>query len=154
MIGIITYWNAQVLADSKILDTDIWKDTVKPMFGTHLLIVDESNLNPEWGDIAITYENYPTLEAIMEAYPDATYVYLEAERNIPEGMDFTWLHDFVHPEEDVIYVTRCDESILPLISLPMEGNHVVSVNTVNSFAMWAVVIAGIVLYDRKVKGGY
>lgn len=154
MIGVVTYWDEQVLADSKILDTDIWKSTVKPLDATHLLVVDESDLKPEWGDLAITYEIYPTLDAVMSEYPEATYVYLEASRNIPDGIEFDSLSDFIHPAEDVIYIVGPDSSVLPIGSLPMDGNHVVSISTVDGFALWSVVVAGIVLYDRKVKGGY
>lgn len=151
MIGVVTYWNEQVLVNSKILDTDIWKDTIRPLGGTHLLIVDQSNLNPQWGDISISYENYPTLETIFNAYPDSTYVYLESTRNIPENISYTYLKDFVHPAEDVIYVTSCDESVLPIGELPMKGNNVVAIETIDELAIWAVVVAGVVLYDRMVK---
>jgi len=75
----------------------------------------------------------------------------EAERNIPTGIDYIELKDFIHPIDNVIYVTGKDSGSVPLDSLNLEGHYVVTIKTLNDFAMWAIVIAGIVLYDRNSK---
>ena len=147
MIGVIAHWED---LDTTPYVRHIWKDTVKPLFATHLYFVDVDGTAPKEMDLELTYKSFSTLEDALNEHLDAKFVFLEAERNIPPGINYTYLEDFVHPEDDVFYVFGPDSGKLPLEKLEKDESIVV-VNTFYNFAMWAIVVAGIVLYDRKVK---
>jgi len=150
MIGVIAYW--EQIGVNTIYLKDIWKDTIKPLGANLLYYVDEKGIAPEHNDVEIIYKTFSTLEKAIAENPEVTYVYLEAERNIPRKIKYTRLKDFAHPKEDVIYVLGKDSTELPLAKLPLKGNHVVTIDTFQGYAIWALVAAGIALYDRKVKG--
>lgn len=151
MIGIATYWETFTGVDHPIYLIDIWKDTVKPLGGTHLFYIDEEKLNPTCPDRDIAHKNYPSLKALLKDHSKAKFVFLEAERNIPKKIKFSYLEDFKHPKKNVIYVFGKDSGALPLEDLPLKGNHIVTIKTQKDYSMWALIVAGIVLYDRKVK---
>lgn len=46
-------------------------------------------------------ENYPTYEDAYQAYPNHTWVYLDPNADVA-------LHEFEHPEDDVVYVVGRD----------------------------------------------
>ena len=150
MIGIIAHW--ETLEETQYLK-HIWIETVKPLYGTHIYFVDEEGNAPKEIDLELTYKTFPNLLDAINEHPDATYVFLEAERNIPDNINYTYLKDFVHPKEDVFYVLGKDSGTLSLDKIDKFDNKfkVVSIKTFYNFAMWAIVITGIVLYDRKVK---
>lgn len=151
MIGVLAFWETFVGVDNPIYLADIWKDTVKPLGATNLFYVDEERLNPQHGDELLPCTIYPKLDDFIAKHKNKTLVYLEAERNMEKDVEFENLEDFKHPEEDVIYVIGKDSASLPLEKLPLENNHVVTIATRDNLALWSIVVAGIVLYDRKVK---
>jgi len=152
MIGIAIYWETFIGVKESIYYEDLVKDTLKPLYCTNVLLIHEEGLNPTGiGDLYFTQEIHSSIHALMEAHLDHTFVFLEAERNIPEGINYTELKDFEHPAENVIYVTGKDSGSIPLDTLNLNNNHVVTIKTFNNYAMWAIIIAGIVLYDRYSK---
>lgn len=148
MIGIIAYWED---LDTTPYVKHIWKDTVKPLEGTHLYFVDEDGTAPKEFDLEITYKTFPTLDEALAEHPKAHYVFLEAERNIPESLNYWDLSDFQMPEDNLFFVLGKDSGALDLMNLPIDDPVIVSIDTVSGFAMWAIVVAGIVLYQRKVQ---
>jgi hypothetical protein len=151
MIGVLTFWETFVGVDNPIYLADIWKDTIKPLGATNLFYIDEEGLNPKHGDESLPCKIYPALDDFIAEHKDKTLVYLEAKRNIPEAIKYQELKDFKHPKENVIYLLGKDSSSLPLETLPLKSNFVVSISTRDNLALWSIVVAGIVLYDRKVK---
>ncbi|MBU0572688.1 hypothetical protein KKH23_02920 [Patescibacteria group bacterium] len=151
MVGVVTFWETFIGVDNPIYIGDIWANTIRPLGGTHLFYVDQQGIGTPSIDASIVSKTYSTFQEVLDDNPDATYVFLEAERSIPKGTDFTYLKDFVHPKEDVIYVFGKDSSDVFTENLPLEGNHVVSITTNDNLVLWSLITVGIVLYDRKVK---
>jgi hypothetical protein len=147
MIGIIAHW--ETLEETEYLK-HIWTETVKPLYATHLYFVDKEGNAPKEVDLELTYKTFPTLLDAINEHPEATLIYLEAERNIPNWIDYTYLKDFVHPAEDVIYVFGPDSGGLPLEKLEKDSK-IVTIKTFHDFAIWQIVAIGITLYDRMVK---
>lgn len=151
MIGVVTFWETFQGVDNPIYIGDIWANTVRPLGGTHLFFVDYQGIGTPKVDGSIVSKTYSSFQEVVDDNPKATYVYLAAERNIPKDIDFTYLKNFVHPKEDVIYVVGKDSGTM-LEEVPLlKGNHVVSIAADDNLALWALIVIGITLYDRKVK---
>ena len=148
MIGVIAHW--EDIEETPYLK-HIWKDTVKPLGATHLYFIDEDGTAPKEFDLELTYKTFPTLDKALAEHPKAHYVFLEAERNIPQSLNYWELSDFVLPEDNVFLVLGKDSDALALENLPIDDPVIVSIKTVKGYAMWAIVVAGIVLYQRKIQ---
>ena len=136
MIGVIAHW--EEIEETPYLK-HIWKDTVKPLYADTLYFVDEEGTAPKEFDLELNYKTFPTLEKALQEHPDAHYVFLEAERNIPEEMFYWKLNDFVIPEENVFFVLGKDSGSLDLENLQLNNPVIVSIETFSKFALWAVV---------------
>lgn len=147
MIGIIAHW--EDIEETPYLK-HIWKDTIKPLYADTLYFIDKDGTAPKEFDLEITYKTFPTLLDALNENPDATFVFVEGERNIKEGINYTYLVDFLHPNEDVFYIFGPDSGVLPLEMLEKDSK-IVTIKTFYDFALWQIVAVGIVLYDRKVK---
>lgn len=151
MIGVSIFWETFAGVEHPIYKYDVFKDTFRPLGATNLFFIDEEGLNPQSSDELLPATAFASLNDFINEHGNKTLVYLEAARNIPEGIDYQNLKDFQHPAEDVVYVLGKDSSSLPLSELPLKNNYVVNIPTNDGLALWSVVAAGLTLYDRKIK---
>lgn len=161
MIGIIGFWSANQrnIQSGRDVDLQCWRETMKALGGTHLILVDSDGLGPIVNDQEITFEVFPTLQAALDNHPNKTFVFLEFEPNMPLGISYNDLKDFVHPIGNTFYVVGPDEGNLDLDNLFSQGyltnNQVVTIKPPLTFGYavsgWSHVIAAIALYDRLAK---
>jgi len=148
MIGVIAHWeDLDNLKDLKHL----WKDTVKPLYATHLYFVDKDGTAPKELDLELEYKTFPSLEEALKEHTDVKYVFVEAERSIPKNIKCEELNNFLHPVDNVFYIFGSDAESLSFKKLPLKDNYVVFIKTFYNYSLWSLVAAGIVLYDRYMK---
>ena len=165
MLGVIGFWDSyyHTCPEGTCIKKyqKFWRLTLKTFGGSHLIFVDEENMQPEMGDITIIYELYPTIFDALDAYNGANFVFMESPELVPDNINTTWLKDFVHPDEDVFYVIGNNFSGLPMLDLYSRGylddQNVVSIKikyTANygiPVPLWSHIVSAIVLSDRIQK---
>lgn len=160
MIAVVGFWENNELNVNSGLDfyLDMWRECVKPFGVVDLALVDVDGLSPICGDLEMNFVCEPTLDEVLAHYPEARQVYLEAALKCKAaGLECQSLPDFTHPVEPVIYIAGPDSAGLNLEHMKEEGafEHadLVTVPTVNSFALWSLEALAIVLYDRHRRSG-
>jgi hypothetical protein len=151
MIGVVGFFeiNYKNVCSGNDFAADLWRESLKPLGLTHLIFVDEDSLNPSCGDLSITYEVYPTLKEVLNNYQSVNKVFIDLPKNL-QNYSFSYLEKFKHPE-DALYILGSDSKGLDLSHISTKDS-VVAIETANIFQMWSVVAAGIILYDRLIKG--
>ena len=97
-------------------------------------------------------------------YKDYHKVYLKPKESIPgsdkyigyskDKYDFTYLKDFLHPEEDTIYLIGADQSVFPIDMMDLsEGNSLVTMEITRN-SLWSIVASGIVTRDAFLQDKY
>ena len=151
MIGILAHWEPQEenFRSGRPVDVDVWKETVIPLGVDLFILIDKDNLNPPFSRRQIQFENYGTIEEALDAHPEMTKVFMMPQRTIPDSEGYTMLEDYDHPAY-ALYVLGPDSGTLTRhVNL---ADDIVSIKTQHNYAMWSMVVAGIVVWDRKVKG--
>lgn len=153
-IGLLFHYEG----DSDFVDMSCW-EAIPLNFGMVPLCVDLSE-DQRWTPRDNTFES---MYKAQEQFLDHTWVYLAGEKNIPEDASYQWLHDFEHPDDNVIYVVGPDYST-PLsdgspsydISKIRKQDKIVNIRNPRepNFAMWGITAAAAVVYDRWYKIGY
>lgn len=104
--------------------------------------------------------SFATIQEAQEQHADHLWVYLEVERLIPAGIPYKYLHDFVHPVDNVIYVIGPNSAPegykLDELGIRSQDKVVTIRNPRRSpnFAMESGLVAASVVYDRWFKVGY
>lgn len=83
---------------------DLW-DAVAFNWGFDFLIIIDLESKFSKRDRNTTF---PTLEDAITTYPNHQYIYFMNESSVPEGLSFKYLHEFVHPRDNAIYVVGSD----------------------------------------------
>lgn len=157
MIGILAFWESKEenrYSGSK-WDLLLWSDTLGPLGADFFILIDEANLKPKFTHHKIKFETFSSLEEALNRHRDKRIVLLEAERNIPVGTKYSYLKEFQHPKENVLYVIGPDTGCLDIQKLEKEKlfTDLVAIETEENFTLWSFIVAGIVLYDRRLKLG-
>ncbi|RLJ09963.1 MAG: hypothetical protein DRP15_01715 [Candidatus Aenigmatarchaeota archaeon] len=144
MIALLFIWDSGSL--HPWTELNMWKQLAEA-FQVDLVIMIP-NLKMDLGSGTVTFEAYDTVEEALASHPELKRVFLEPKSIVPDAID---LKDYVH-EDNVIYIFG--NSAKSNVGLITEDDTVVSVDTPNPDAqLWAIEVASIVLYDRKLKQG-
>lgn len=144
MLGICTIWSEDFATGLGAKRWhNLYKQSAKALGATHLLWVEEESQAPEVADREIVTEKYASLSAVRDAYPNATFVFLDTA----EGA--TNLADFTHPKGGTIYVVGTDSAGLGETLVPEENESVVKISA--SIELWSHMALAIALYDRQAK---
>lgn len=99
---------------------------------------------------------YPDLKSAIENNHTSQYVYLLSERYSKMQPKYELLHNFEHPEDNVIYVVGSDSFGIPLpLDMRNDSKIVTILTPCHSKAdhpIWAIEVATAIGYDRFIKG--
>ena len=155
MVGVIFHFedNDKNLFSGRPVDVDLWRESMKPLGGDTLIMIDKTKQGLgkgiNWPDTETKFEYFTSLEEAEAAHAGATFIYTESPNAIPKSVkDQTWLSDFVHPEENVIYVFLSDYSSGVPENDPRKW---LKFKTVKGMGCWAIAAMSVILYDRLKK---
>jgi hypothetical protein len=147
-VGLLFHYEEDTIFHIKLA---LWEE-VKTCWGfDNLLCID---LAGEWlkRKRKFTYSN---IKSAIENNSDYQYIYLLSEEYSKNYPEYEFLHNFEHPEDNVIYIIGSDSFGIPF-PLDMRNNSkIVSILTPCSnkgeHPIWAIEVATVVGYDRFVK---
>jgi len=146
MIGVIVHWdNAAWINDPDRIRTvmKFYTLTMKAFGLSHLDVITTEDI--AWADAEIEFDQFPTLEACINAHPDHKFVVLEKADNYPEET-FTNIRDYIHPVDNVSYVIGSDYS---QVNMSLFTNpDLITIDTPVSIPLWSHVVLGIMLAAR------
>src|SRR3989344_643973 len=135
----------------------LWRNTFQTFGFDSWIMIDNTEEGFNCQDAGMNFERYTNLEEAKNAHPSATWVYLAPERSIPGApgykgresdphIKYEYLHDFEHPNDNVIYIVGSDISSLAVEDIPISPqNKLVAIKTAASnfilYAFAAAVVA-------------
>jgi len=128
-----------------VSSTDIFRTASKPFGVTDIIIVNETNSELPGGDGSMVNHFVETIEEGLALYPGVKRVFVECPVNLAlAGVEGVELADYVHPDEDVLYIFGSDMSKIPAELLPT--GDVMYINT--DLSMWAISAISITFCHR------
>lgn len=136
LVKVAGHWD--LAWNTPIKEIDLWKYPLKD-FG-----VETHYMTPVTG-IKAKVEERDTLEEILEENKDYTVVFCDERAEVE-------LKDFIHPEKTLYVFGRANYS--PFLSLKRDQDLELRVETPHERGglLWGHQAAGIILYDRFIKG--
>lgn len=152
MIGLIIYWDVHPDYVSVSGGAKRWLSsyifTMEAFGADKLFIIGKPGISHGYN---IQHTEHDTLDGIFQANSNAKIVALVG--SVPQGITKVSLKDYIHPEEDVLYVIGGDYSDIEFDVCKANNADFVNIsNGTNSPNLWSNVVAGIALRDRYIKG--
>lgn len=134
------------------IDYSIW-DHIAASWGFDFLYMVKVSMK---GLPNLPKQIYTSLAEAIEKNSDKTFVYLSQRLKAPQGHPVELLHEFKHPEDNVIYVFGSDELGYPHDEMRLgENDKIVAVESdardKENRGFYSIVVAMAVAYDRSIK---
>jgi len=155
MIGAVGYWesNERSPFSGRIADFGRWVNQLYAFGLDALLLIGAEGAKTlglvQSGAVVVSWMQ--KLEEASITYPQATRVFVEHRGIIPGDIKYEFLHNFNHPQGDVIYFFGADSMVtgLPVVT---KKDKVVTISYPHEdVALYAQEALTCVLYDRMVK---
>jgi len=156
MIGAVGYWelNERNPFSGRSVDFGRWVNQLYAFGLDALLLVGTEEAFKtlgltQSGTVVISW--IQKLEEVSVTYPKAKRVFVEHRRVIPGNIKYEFLHNFNHPQEDVLYFFGADAMASVLSTLTKEDKVITIDYPHEDVALYAQEALTCVLYDRMVK---